>query len=484
MSLSDTPPAFHGTQSPRSDRAQLDEYDATVPTWGIGDVDADGRWIPRELPGLLILAPHPDDEVLGTAALVAAGLRAGTPVTILAASDGTGSHPSSLIAAEELAEIRTAESESALEVLRSLQPGPRRTGSVDRIRLQLPDGELSSHVPALYEALTSALGQMPPGTLIAAPLSADGHPDHEACGVAAEQVAQQQSSPLVQYPVWLWLHSSPEDSAAHHASAGNVNPQIPWSDARAVPIDAELAEVRARAVGLFRSQLTTDLGTPIDRKPGQPVLTQTMLTTVLRDSQILFPRPPLDFEGLHAQRADPWGVTTRWYEQRKYALTMAALPRARYERAFEPGCSIGGLTEMLAARCEAVLASDISESALSAARERVGAKNVTFVHASIEDWPEGQLDLVLISELAYYLNDSQWGTVLQHASQSLESGGHLVSVHWRHPNAEAFRSAEEIRADLRAVHGWDLHGSYEDVDMLIDVLGPRSRSVAQAEFLD
>ena len=484
MDQPETPPTFHGTQSPRSDRAQLGKYDATVPTWGIGDVDADGRWIPRELPGLLILAPHPDDEVLGTAALIAAGLRAGSPVTILAATDGTGSHPSSLITAGELAEIRTAESESALEALRSLQPGPRGRGSVKRIRLQLPDGELSAHVPALNKAITSALGEMPPGTLIAAPLSADGHPDHDACGEAAEQVAQQQSSPLVQYPVWLWLHSSPEGSKAQAASTRNGDPQIPWADARAIPIDAELAEVRARAVAVFRSQLTTDLGTPIDREQGEAVLTEAMLTTVLRDQQILFPRPPLDFEGLHAQRADPWGVTTRWYEQRKYALTMAALPRARYTRAFEPGCSIGGLTEMLAARCDAVLASDISESALAAARERLRAKNVTFIHASIEDWPEGQLDLILISELAYYLNDSQWSTVLQHASRSLESGGHLISVHWRHPNAEAFRSAEEIRADLRAVHGWDLHGSYEDVDMLIDVLGPTSRSVAQVEFLD
>ena len=507
MTPGETPPTFHGAQAPRNTRAALGDYDAGVPEWGIGEVDDAGRWIPHDLPGLLVVAPHPDDEVLGAAALIAAGLRSGSPVRVLAATDGTGSHPASSVPRDQLAEIRTTESEAAMEALRSLTPGPRGTGSLERSRLQLPDGELSAHIASLTEAIGAVLQDMPRGTLVAAPLSHDGHPDHDACGEASVAAAAQHNASLVQYPVWLWLHSTPPGAAAATDSrpAAELRPStelspptvsapeptgaspssadVPWSAARSIPIDAELAKVRDRAVAAFVSQLGTEHGTPVGRNPGEPVLTELMLTTVLRDQQIIFPGTPLDFEALHAGRPDPWGVTSRWYEQRKYALTMAVLPRARYRRAFEPGCSIGGVTELLAQRCDEVLATDISGSALQAATQRISAAHVTFQQASIEDWPAGRIDLILISELAYYLHDSQWAAVLRRAAQTLEPGGHLVSVHWRHPDAQAFRTAEQIRDDLRAVSGWDLHGSYSDVDMLIDVLGPASRSVAQTEFL-
>lgn len=496
MTPGDAPPSFHGSQDPLNTQAALAAYDAGVPVWGIGEVDAAGRWIPAGLPGLLVIAPHPDDEVLGAAALIAAGLRSGSPVRILAVTDGTGSHPPDLVPTEQLAQIRTAESEAALAQLRSLSPGPHGEGGLERRRLKLPDGELSVHSTALTEAIGAALQDMPRGTLLAAPLSHDGHPDHDACGEAATAAAAQHNASMVQYPVWLWLHSplprtpvAPEADpaggpAAEPALASAVRPEVPWDAARCIPIDAELAQARGRAVVAFISQLGTELGTPVDREPGEPVLTESMLNTVLRDQQIIFPGTPLDFEGLHARGPDPWGVTSRWYEQRKYALTMAMLPRARYARGFEPGCSIGGLTELLAQRCDEVLATDISSSALTAARARVVAKHVRFRRASIEDWPDGQIDLILISELAYYLSGPQWAAVLRRARQTLPPGGHLVSVHWRHPDARAFRSAQQIRADLRAVPGWALHGSYEDADMLIDVLGPAGPSVAQAEFLD
>lgn len=483
MEPGETAPTFHGTQTPRNDAVALQDFDADVPRWGIGELDDAGRWIPHHLPGLLVLAPHPDDEVLGAAALIAAALRCGSPVTILAASDGTGSHPPSTISADQLAEIRTAESEAALQELRSLSsgvPGSDDRAELERLRLRLPDGELAAHVGSLREAIGTALLHMPRGTFIAAPLSEDGHPDHDACGEAATVAAAQQNAPLVQYPVWLWLHNTPPAST----SPSKTPSAVPWAAARSIPIDSQLAQTRARAVAAFVSQLGTELGTPVDREPGEPVLTAAMLASVLRAQQIVFPGTPLDFEGLHAERDDPWAVTSRWYERRKYALTMAALPRETYRRAFEPGCSIGGLTELLAPRCDNVLATDISGSALEAATRRVSAENVTFRQASIEEWPEGALDLIMISELAYYLNDSQWSAVLARAAETLESGGHLVSVHWRHENAEAFRSAEQIREDLLAVPGWTSHGSYADLDMLIDVVGPVGPSVAQTEFLD
>ncbi|KPC81578.1 SAM-dependent methyltransferase, partial [Streptomyces sp. NRRL F-6602] len=61
---------------------------------------------------------------------------------------------------------------------------------------------------------------------------------------------------------------------------------------------------------------------------------------------------------MYADAPDPWRLADRWYEHRKYTLTLASLPRRRYRRAFEPGCSVGVLTRMLAGRCEEVVAAD------------------------------------------------------------------------------------------------------------------------------
>ena len=65
------------------------------------------------------------------------------------------------------------------------------------------------------------------------------------------------------------------------------------------------------------------------------------------------------FDDLYRHHPDPWGFRTRWYETRKRQMTMAALPDQHYASVFEPGCSIGLLTRLLAARSDRVLAMDI-----------------------------------------------------------------------------------------------------------------------------
>ena len=65
------------------------------------------------------------------------------------------------------------------------------------------------------------------------------------------------------------------------------------------------------------------------------------------------------FEEMYRSCEDPWGFRTRWYEQRKFAITMALLPLPRFRHAFEPGCSVGVLTEQLAGRCDTVTATEL-----------------------------------------------------------------------------------------------------------------------------
>jgi hypothetical protein len=139
------------------------------------------------------------------------------------------------------------------------------------------------------------------------------------------------------------------------------------------------------------------------------------------------------FVEMYKGDADPWGFSSREYEQRKYALTMASLPRSRYGSAFEPGCSIGVLTELLATRCDELLATDVVPDTVERARQRLdGFGNVTVeLRAIPEGWPVGKFDLVVLSEIAYYFDESDLARILSLAVRSTPEGAHLVGVHWR-----------------------------------------------------
>ena len=115
--------------------------------------------------------------------------------------------------------------------------------------------------------------------------------------------------------------------------------------------------------------------------------------------------PPTYFADMYAGAEDPWGFRSRWYEQRKRDVTLAALTRPRYRRAFEPGCSIGVLTAALADRCDEVVAADVDERAVATARgELARHRHVRVERLSVpQEWPDGMFDLVVISEVAYYL---------------------------------------------------------------------------------
>jgi len=139
------------------------------------------------------------------------------------------------------------------------------------------------------------------------------------------------------------------------------------------------------------------------------------------------------FDELYATASDPWNFATSWYERRKYALTVATLPRIRYRNAFEPGCSIGILSELLAPRCDRLLATDINSIALEQASERL--KNCAGVEVEFraipESWPSEQFDLVVLSELAYYFDEAALDIIVADVVQSTLPESHLIGVHWR-----------------------------------------------------
>jgi cyclopropane fatty-acyl-phospholipid synthase-like methyltransferase len=139
------------------------------------------------------------------------------------------------------------------------------------------------------------------------------------------------------------------------------------------------------------------------------------------------------FERMYESDPDPWGFATSWYERRKYALTVASLPLEHYESAFEPGCSIGVLTSLLAPRCEKLLASDLIASVVEDARERLkGFSHVRVELGAIPDYsPSEKFDLVVVSELAYYFDSETLARIVESLTSSMVGHGTLVGVHWR-----------------------------------------------------
>ncbi|KAB8042521.1 class I SAM-dependent DNA methyltransferase [Janthinobacterium aquaticum] len=197
------------------------------------------------------------------------------------------------------------------------------------------------------------------------------------------------------------------------------------------------------------------------------------------------------FEQLYQHDADPWLVRQRWYEARKRALLLACLPQARYRNAYEPACGNGELTVALAQRCERLLAADLSSQALHAAQQRLRDEGlehkVTLLHQRLpQDWPRTgngaeRFDLILLSEIGYYLSPEELAQVAEHASASLAPGGSIALCHWRAPFAERVQSTVRVHAAFQNRPGLHCLVRHEEPDFLLGIWSNDARSVAQRE---
>ncbi|MCX8526413.1 class I SAM-dependent methyltransferase [Chryseobacterium formosus] len=138
------------------------------------------------------------------------------------------------------------------------------------------------------------------------------------------------------------------------------------------------------------------------------------------------------FKEVYDANEDPWNFETSEYEAAKYATTIAALPKDHYENVLEIGCSIGVLTQLLAQKSTHLLATDISQKALDLAAKRcIDLKNVSFKLLNFQnEFPDDLYDLVMISEVAYYLSPTDWKSAVLSLFDRLKSNGNIVLVHW------------------------------------------------------
>lgn len=165
-----------------------------------------------------------------------------------------------------------------------------------------------------------------------------------------------------------------------------------------------------------------------------------------------------DFESRYRTDPDPWGYDSSPYERAKYLATLSACGPGPFASALELGASIGAFTALLAPRCTALITLDAAPTAVDLARRRL-AGDPALAHVDARtaiipaEIPHGPFDLVVASEILYYLDSAELRATLDRLRQVITPGGRLVAVHWRPTGPERPLTAADVHAALRTA-GW------------------------------
>lgn len=243
---------------------------------GNGQATAEQEWLsaladldlpPLEEPlpsRLLVVAPHPEDEVLGVGGLVQSWSRMGVEVQVLAVTDGERSKPAGWFGRRVLARRHHDESVRA----------QRRLGSHATLdRLLVPDGKVEERVGEVSEAV---LARLDPDCFCAVTWRGDGHPDHEASGVAAAEAATTAGARLLEFPVWMWHWARPGDT------------RVPWHRAKVAFLDGSALLAKRAALSEFRTQLQASRPLLRTGKDAGPTLSPAALERFRRPFEVVF----------------------------------------------------------------------------------------------------------------------------------------------------------------------------------------------------
>lgn len=213
---------------------------------------------------VVLVAPHPDDEVLGVGGLLRLLLARGVPAELVAVTDGDASHPRSpTMTPARLVQARRAESVEALQRL-GVAPTVHRLG--------YDDGRVAESEGRLRAYLTALLGPSPASTWCLSTWEHDGHPDHEATGRAARDACAATGARLLSYPIWMWHWAMPADA------------RVPWDSAHAIGLDAPTYAAKLAAIDAFDTQIRDLSGHGADAA----VLPSHVLVRLTRSFEVVF----------------------------------------------------------------------------------------------------------------------------------------------------------------------------------------------------
>lgn len=404
---------------------------------------------------VVVVAAHPDDESLGAGGLISEFAARGIPVRVIIVTDGAASHPRSpTTSSGERAAVRREEAATAVR---------RLSAEATLTLLDFPDGEVRENTDAIRAALATSITGRP---LLVSTWRSDGHRDHRIVGELCAEIANDRGLTLAEYPIWLWHWGAPEADLEGFAS---------------MPIGVEALAAKRSAIHAHESQVSA----LSDAEGDEAMLDPAFLEHFYRDREVyLVTTPSLPstyFDDLYARHDDPWQFTTRWYESRKRAITLASLPDERYGRVLEIGCSIGVLTELLAGRADELVAIDVSETAVERARARLaGNPSVSVIHVDAEaPLPDGPFDLIVLSEVGYYFSAPALESLLDQIEDRLGQSGTLVACHWQHTVTDYPQTGAAVDAAINA-RGWATIARHVERDFIMDVVSYNDRSVAQS----
>lgn len=369
--------------------------------------------------GLVVVSPHPDDETLGASALLIAAGRLGRRIGLVALTDGEGSHRASrLFPPERLAAIRTAEQREAMAALGSRE--------AEELRLSLPDGasgrslgfeEAAERIAALCDRIGA--------TALAAPHPDDPHPDHHAAADLARRLRTLR--PALRFLTYeVWSRRLADDAPFR------------TTDLTPFRVETDLDRKRA-AIACHRSQL----GLVVADDPEGFVLPAWFLEAQddPQERYAVEAMPgrvpaPEHFARLYAGDSDPWHVRSSGYEAEKRAASVAMLDGGVYESALEAGCGEGFLTRALdeAGIARRILGFDRAAAIVERATARTTSGAVRFTIGSMPDAiPDGSFDLVVLSEVLYFLDEAGISALANVLATRLMSGAHILVVSYLGP---------------------------------------------------
>lgn len=397
-----------------------------------------------------MLAPHPDDEILGAGGIMARAHAGGERIGVIVLTDGAASDPG--VCSTLMKDCRASECRMGLAALLGEVP--------PLLMLAYRDGELKSRRPDLAD--TSVLGRflrdMDPVTLLVTD-PGDSHADHKAAfGLACRIVGMGLAQRLVVLPV-----------------SQRVDGRFSPARFEAFPV-GDFTGVKRAAIACHESQRNAShegFALP-------PALRDSFMNVeyarevIAPDAAAAFPQAvaPSHFDDLFARSPDPWAYHTDPHEADRLARTLRALEDRWYPTAIELGCANGSMTTGLAAQCGHLIAMDASREARAVAQARLGGiANVDLRLGTMpQDFPAGSFDLIMLSDFLYYLGFDGCVALAGKLSTSAAPGCRIVMANYLGETDCALTG--EMAAELMIAHlpDWTI-SQHERCDRLrIDVL--------------